>query len=667
VLDPLARGGVAGYRIGGAPDESETNADIQSDEDDVAPDFDTGAADSNIGDAVQLASASPELLAKLKQFEGFAPKASWDYHQYSNGYGTKAQYPGETIDRTTAEKRLQAEADKASDLVDHFAPNLPPGVRKGLTDLTHNSGTKWMNQSLGKSILAGDYDTAKQQILAYNNAGGKPLPGLTARRQADAAMFDDSASSDAGVGRYAQNASPSATDASSSPRATSLFGKLFGISPEANQAIMAAGAAMMAGQSPYATQNIGAGLAAGLRSYTNSEQLSLHAKQIQQQLDRQAEMTKIAKERNWIMQAGVDARVAQQQRIADKPIKMTDERGRDYLADPHTGLPIAPPQSPSPTAPAPTPPDTSQPKPAEAQPRFMKISEEDENGLPESGTFKHSKLDHDVNPGALEGLSSGDRNRIIAMSEGREAFLPTGGRNRENAFLMSKLFEYDPLADKTAYGRRQRTENFFAVGTQGGGGQNIAAMNTWAQHMDDYLRLSQKLDLGRWTTWNDAVNWMTSHGYTSKEAQDTLGQLALARKAVADEGAKIFAGTNSALADREEWGRLFDLNTPRSVSLAKAKEAAHLIAGRLSSLADQYNQGNRTSHEAREFLAPRTREVMKRLGEAKEEYSPLGGTEEKKTGEGGSKRTIVRSGTVNAGPNAGKKVIEYSDGTREYQ
>jgi hypothetical protein len=31
------------------------------------------------------------------------------------------------------------------------------------------------------------------------------------------------------------------------------------------------------------------------------------------------------------------------------------------------------------------------------------------------------------------------------------------------------------------------------------------------------------------------------------------------------------------------------------------------------------------------------------------------------------KKTVVRTGTVKSGPNAGKRVIEYSDGTREFQ
>ena len=49
-----------------------------------------------------------------------------------------------------------------------------------------------------------------------------------------------------------------------------------------------------------------------------------------------------------------------------------------------------------------------------------------------------------------------------------------------------------------------------------------------------------------------------------------------------------------------------------------------------------------------------------------EDYAPLtkGAGKPDGTPEG---RSVVRSGTVNSGPNAGKRIIEYSDGTREYQ
>jgi hypothetical protein len=49
-----------------------------------------------------------------------------------------------------------------------------------------------------------------------------------------------------------------------------------------------------------------------------------------------------------------------------------------------------------------------------------------------------------------------------------------------------------------------------------------------------------------------------------------------------------------------------------------------------------------------------------------EDYTPLTKGSGKTEGQPEGK-SVVRSGTVNSGPNAGKRIIEYSDGTREYQ
>ena len=127
----------------------------------------------------------------VKGFEGYAPAAKWDYKQNTNGYGTKALYPGERIDRGEAERRFQVEWGKASDAVDRFAPNQPPGVRAALADLTFNSGTKWQTAGLGRAIQNGDYFTAKRLMLQYVNAGGQQNAALVARRQQTATWMNN--------------------------------------------------------------------------------------------------------------------------------------------------------------------------------------------------------------------------------------------------------------------------------------------------------------------------------------------------------------------------------------------------------------------------------------------------------------------------------------------
>src|SRR6516225_3913845 len=86
---------------------------------------------------------SPHMLA-VKGFEGYSPRATWDYKQYSGGYGTRAT-PGQQFTPQSADSALQDEWYKAKTAVDRFAPGLPQGPRDALTSLTFNAGTNWMH------------------------------------------------------------------------------------------------------------------------------------------------------------------------------------------------------------------------------------------------------------------------------------------------------------------------------------------------------------------------------------------------------------------------------------------------------------------------------------------------------------------------------------------
>ena len=100
----------------------------------------------------QPGGLDPSLVQSVKGFEGYSPKASWDYKQNSNGYGTRAQYPGEHIDQATADQRLNGELGKAQNVVEQFAPNAPPGVKRALTSLTYNAGEDWTRSGLGAAV-----------------------------------------------------------------------------------------------------------------------------------------------------------------------------------------------------------------------------------------------------------------------------------------------------------------------------------------------------------------------------------------------------------------------------------------------------------------------------------------------------------------------------------
>ena len=125
-------------------------------------------------------------LDAIRTFEGYTPQASWDYAQYSNGFGTKAQFPGEVIDRAEAERRFRSEVADARAIVEKAAPDVDEGTKAALTSLTYNAGTGWIGSGLGEAVRSGDLDAARDIFMKYNKAGGEVLPGLVNRRTQEA-------------------------------------------------------------------------------------------------------------------------------------------------------------------------------------------------------------------------------------------------------------------------------------------------------------------------------------------------------------------------------------------------------------------------------------------------------------------------------------------------
>lgn len=132
---------------------------------------------------------SANYLDAIRGFEGFTPKAEWDYAQHTNGYGTKAKYAGEVIDKAEADRRFHSEIANARAIVEKHAPGATEGTKQALTSLTFNAGDKWTRSGLGEAIRSGDTDKAKEIFLQYNKAGGEVLPGLVSRRVAEAAWI----------------------------------------------------------------------------------------------------------------------------------------------------------------------------------------------------------------------------------------------------------------------------------------------------------------------------------------------------------------------------------------------------------------------------------------------------------------------------------------------
>lgn len=145
-------------------------------------------------------------LETIKRFEGFTPEAKWDFAQHSNGYGTKALYPGETISKTEAEQRFAAEISIARAAVARFVPGLDEGTEAALTSLTFNAGPGWMRSGLGAAVKGGDLESAKRLFVQYVNAGGQRLAGLEARRAAEVQWMGQSQTTGPQVDRKGSDA-----------------------------------------------------------------------------------------------------------------------------------------------------------------------------------------------------------------------------------------------------------------------------------------------------------------------------------------------------------------------------------------------------------------------------------------------------------------------------
>lgn len=168
-------------------------------------------------------------LDAIRQFEGFSARATWDYKQHTNGYGTRAKFPGEIIDRAEAERRFNAEIEEARATVARFAPHLDQGTGAALTSLTFNAGTSWMRAGLGTAIKNGDIDTARSIFKMYTHAGGQSLPGLEARRQIEVQWFgqeNPQASTPRGSPRSAEPGR-TAVAAPTEPKAAATISSIF--------------------------------------------------------------------------------------------------------------------------------------------------------------------------------------------------------------------------------------------------------------------------------------------------------------------------------------------------------------------------------------------------------------------------------------------------------
>lgn len=140
--------------------------------------------------SIAALSLSAATLVGIALHEGFEPKA---YTPVAGdvptiGFGTtKDVRMGDTITVERALVRLLQDANKFEQAVKRCAPVPMHSYEfSAFVSLTYNIGEgAFCRSTLAKRLNAGDYEGACKEILKWDKFKGKPLAGLTKRRQSE--------------------------------------------------------------------------------------------------------------------------------------------------------------------------------------------------------------------------------------------------------------------------------------------------------------------------------------------------------------------------------------------------------------------------------------------------------------------------------------------------
>jgi len=140
--------------------------------------------------------------ALCKQFEGFRGKPYLCPASIPTiGYGSTYYADGRKV---TLNDHPMSEPDAAVLLLQELQHTYLPGVLRNcpvlltdekkcnaIVDFAYNLGTgRLQTSTLKRKINAQDWDGAKEQLLLWTKGGGRVLPGLLKRRNAECRLLD---------------------------------------------------------------------------------------------------------------------------------------------------------------------------------------------------------------------------------------------------------------------------------------------------------------------------------------------------------------------------------------------------------------------------------------------------------------------------------------------
>lgn len=140
-----------------------------------------------------MIEAPPELLDLIRRFEGYCrraylcPAGVWTIGYGSTGPDIK---PGMIWSREQAEARMLGDARRFVVAAKRLCPTAEGRTLAALADFAYNLGAgRLAGSTLRRKFNAGDIAGARRELRKWVRGGGRILPGLVIRREAEAALL----------------------------------------------------------------------------------------------------------------------------------------------------------------------------------------------------------------------------------------------------------------------------------------------------------------------------------------------------------------------------------------------------------------------------------------------------------------------------------------------
>ena len=111
---------------------------------------------------------------------------------WTAGWGSTGPdvFPGRRWTQEYADQRLAADAERFAAGTVLLCPQLDGERLCAIADFSYNLGLGRLKAStLRRRINADDFEAAKTELRKWVNGGGRKLPGLVLRREAEAALL----------------------------------------------------------------------------------------------------------------------------------------------------------------------------------------------------------------------------------------------------------------------------------------------------------------------------------------------------------------------------------------------------------------------------------------------------------------------------------------------